>query len=67
MLYSLKVSGVHYKKDDINTILRDQRKLCEATRWRVIFDGWIVGKGRTLFNFLVHCLGGAMFIKFVNA
>jgi hypothetical protein len=30
-------------------------------------DGWTNGKGRTLLNFLVHCLKGSMFIKSVDA
>jgi hypothetical protein len=33
----------------------------------VMSDGWIDGKGRTLFNFLVHCPKGAMFMKSVDA
>jgi hypothetical protein len=32
-----------------------------------MLDGWIDQKGNTLLNFLVNCLRGTMFIKFVDA
>jgi hypothetical protein len=33
----------------------------------VMSHDWIDGKGKTLLNFLVHCLWGTMFIKSMDA
>ena len=55
------------EKKNINARLIEFRQSWESTRCTVMSDGWIDGKGITLINFLVHCPGGTMFIKSVDA
>eukprot|EP00253_Pinus_taeda_P004403 PITA_04403 len=55
------------EKKDINSRLAELKKKWEVTGCTMMFDGWTNRKGRTLLNFLVHCLKGTMFIKSLDA
>jgi len=55
------------KKKDINVRLAKFKESWEIFGCKVMSDGWIDGKGRTLINFLVHYPKGTMFIKSVDA
>jgi hypothetical protein len=59
-------------------ILQNEKANCTSkleelkASWEIIgctlmSDGWTDKKGNTLLNFLVNCLRGTMFIKFVDA
>lgn len=47
--------------------LKDLRQSLEFIGCTVIFDGSMDQNGRTFLNFLVHCLEGTMFIKYMDA
>ena len=55
------------EKVDCTHKLQEIQDSWEVTRCTVMSYSWTNGMGRTLLNFLVHCLGGTMFIKFVDA
>jgi hypothetical protein len=55
------------EKVDCTSRLGELKASWEITRCTVMPDDWMDQKGKTLLNFLVNCLRGIMFIKFVDA
>ena len=64
---ALRVKLLAEVKNKVKLLINSYRSIWNDTGCTIMGDRWIDGRHRSLINFLVYCLKGIAFIKFVDA